>query len=82
MDHELSCQEFVELITEYLEGALTADNRTRFEMHVHHCEGCATYVDQMRQTIALMGKLTEGHISEQAKANVLRAFADWKREGH
>jgi anti-sigma factor RsiW len=50
----MTCQELVELVTDYLEGALPPDDAERFEAHVASCEGCETYVEQMKSTIALM----------------------------
>ena len=49
---QLSCQELVELVTDYAENALSVEDRTRFEEHLGICEGCRNYVDQMRATVA------------------------------
>src|SRR5690348_8905597 len=49
----LTCREFVELATEYLEGTMSDEDRSRFEQHLAICPGCVTYVEQMRQTISL-----------------------------
>ena len=57
---ELTCQELVELVTGYLEGVLTPEDRARFERHLSLCPGCVTYVDQFRETISLTGALREG----------------------
>ncbi|HLH26721.1 MAG TPA: zf-HC2 domain-containing protein, partial [Chloroflexota bacterium] len=75
----LSCQELVELVTDYLEDRLPPTERERFETHLALCEGCQTYVDQIRATIALAGRLTEDAITPQAKEALLGAFRDWKR---
>ena len=55
----LSCQELVELVTDYLEDRLPPAERERFEGHLALCPGCDTYVEQMRETIRLTGELTE-----------------------
>ena len=55
---ELSCQELVELVTDYLEGALPAELHDRFERHIAHCSGCQAYLEQMRATIRATGALT------------------------
>ncbi len=78
-EQELTCRELVELITEYLEGTLSSEERERFEAHLATCRGCRTYLEQMRQTITLLGRLTEETISEEAKEEFLRAFRAWKR---
>ena len=55
---QISCIELVELVTEYLENAMTPEARAQFEEHVGTCNGCAAYVDQLRETIRLVGRLT------------------------
>ena len=74
----LACQELVELVSDYLEGALSDADRARFEAHIAGCDGCTTYVRQMRDTLALMGELTTESISPEAQADLLAAFRDWK----
>ena len=75
---ELSCRELVRLITDYLEGTLSVRDRRRFDRHLRGCDGCTTYVEQMRQTIRLCGTLTEQDISPAARAELLAVFRDWK----
>ncbi|HEX6458615.1 MAG TPA: zf-HC2 domain-containing protein [Thermoleophilaceae bacterium] len=75
----MSCREFVELVTDYLENALPADERQRFEEHLALCPGCVTYVDQIRQTVAATGTLREESIPPAARDELLAAFRDWKR---
>lgn len=76
---EMSCKELVELITDYLEGSLSAPERQRFEEHLDLCPGCRNYLDQMRQTIRTMGRLSEESLSPQARDQLLQVFRDWKR---
>lgn len=76
---ELACQELVEIITEYLEGALPDAERDRFEAHLEICEGCRRYLDQMRTTIQLMGRPTEDDLDPGAKDQLLQLFRDWNR---
>ena len=75
---ELSCRELVRLITDYLEGTLSVRDRRRFDRHLRGCDGCTTYVEQMRQTIRLAGTLTEQDISPAAREELLAVFRDWK----
>lgn len=56
---ELTCQELVELVTEYLEHTLPPIDVARFEAHLSGCTGCTNYVEQARRTIDLTGRLTE-----------------------
>jgi anti-sigma factor RsiW len=76
---ELSCQELVELVTDYLEGALPAELHARFEQHIAHCEGCTTHLEQMRATIAATGRLTPESVSPEAEAALLDAFRGWPK---
>ena len=75
----LTCREMVELVTEYLEGAMSAREMAIFEAHLSVCPGCTAYFEQMRQTIKLAGKLTEESITPQARDELLRVFRDWKK---
>lgn len=75
---ELSCRELVELITDYLEDALSADDRARFHRHLATCPHCRAYLDQMRLTIALTGQLSEDDLSPESRDALLEAFRAWK----
>ncbi|HEU5346445.1 MAG TPA: zf-HC2 domain-containing protein [Ktedonobacterales bacterium] len=75
---EMTCKQLVELVTAYFENALPTDECAAFDRHVGACPGCATYVEQMRQTIALVGGLREDDISPDAERNLLQAFRGWK----
>ena len=55
---EIVCIQFVEVVTDYLEGAMTRDERARFESHLAACDGCTRYLEQIRATVALSGRLT------------------------
>jgi anti-sigma factor RsiW len=74
----MTCQELVELITEYLEGALSEYDLARFQQHLRSCDGCETYLEQMRLVIRALGRLTEESIYGAAKQVLLVAFRDWK----
>ena len=76
---EMVCQELVELVTEYLEGALAPADRARFEAHLAICEGCVNYVSQMRQTIEAVHELRPEHVEATAPDDLLAAFRSWKR---
>jgi anti-sigma factor RsiW len=74
---QLSCQELVELVTDYLEGALPLEEHERVERHLGICRGCHTYVEQFRQTIELTGRLTVEDVSPEAELALLEAFRAW-----
>jgi anti-sigma factor RsiW len=75
----LSCQELVELVTDYLEGALDERDRRAFDHHLVVCPGCRTYVEQLRTTIQLTGTITPADLTKDAETSLLQAFRDWKR---
>jgi anti-sigma factor (TIGR02949 family) len=76
---EISCQEIVELVTDYLEGALPRSERKAFEEHLAGCPHCTNYLDQMRQTMRLTGRLTEEALEPELRAKLLDAFRDFRR---
>jgi anti-sigma factor RsiW len=78
---ELTCQEVVELVTDYLEGRLEARERLLFEEHIAFCDWCVAYLAQFRETIRLTGKIREEDIAPAAREQLLRAFRDWRRVG-
>jgi anti-sigma factor RsiW len=73
------CQEVVRLASEYLEGTMGADEATAFEVHLNFCDGCFRFVDQLRETAATVGALSDEQISAELRARLLVAFRDWKR---
>jgi anti-sigma factor RsiW len=66
-------------VTDYLEGALAPEERTRFELHLVICPGCAAYVRQLRGTLGAAGRLSEESLPPEPRDRLLRAFRDWKR---
>jgi len=73
----LPCQQLVELVTDYLEGALPPADRERFDSHIAGCDGCTAYLEQMRTTITLTGRLRREDIAPDALAALLRSFRGW-----
>ena len=73
----LSCQELVELVTDYLEGALEPADQQRFDAHIVGCSGCTTYLEQLRLTIRLTGTVTTDDLTPDAERALLAAFSDW-----
>jgi anti-sigma factor RsiW len=75
----IRCAELVEVISDYLEGALPPNQRKEVEYHLARCPGCANYVEQMRQTIRLSGKLKEEPIPEDVSSRMVEAFRGFVR---
>jgi anti-sigma factor RsiW len=78
---EISCQEIVELVTDYLEGTLPRGEAKAFEAHLAGCPHCTNYLDQMRQAMKLTGRLTEEALEADFRAGLLEAFRDFRRAG-
>jgi anti-sigma factor RsiW len=74
----MTCRELVQVITDYLEGALSRRDRRRFDRHLRECDGCTVYVEQMRETIRLVGALREDDLAPAAREELLEVFRDWK----
>lgn len=73
----LPCVEVVEIVTDYLEGALSPELRARFERHIAGCDGCEAYLEQMRTTIRVSGALGEQDVPLEARERFRQAFRDW-----
>jgi anti-sigma factor RsiW len=77
----ITCREFVELATNYLEGKLPEPDRERFEDHLALCPGCQVYMEQLHATLRALGRIPEDSLSADAREELLHAFRDWKSPG-
>jgi anti-sigma factor RsiW len=77
---DLVCREVVEVVSEYLDGGMSPQDRARFERHLRECPYCAIYVDQMRAAIAALGRLPEDPLSPERRRQLVAAFRDWRAE--
>jgi anti-sigma factor RsiW len=75
----ISCQEVVELVTDYLERALPPDDLARFEHHLTLCDGCVAYVDQIRMTVAAVGRIGEEDVPPETREGLVAAFREFRR---
>ena len=76
----LACREMVELITDYLEGALPRSQRRRFDAHLAGCEHCTEYLAQMRATIRLTGRLRADDLTPEMTREFAEIYRRWKDE--
>ncbi|GAB3235619.1 zf-HC2 domain-containing protein [Mycolicibacterium hippocampi] len=78
MSHEdMACDELVELVTAYLDGSLDPDTRVRFDEHLLECDGCASYLQQFRSTVATLGAVGDEEIEPGFRRKLLDAFKNW-----
>ena len=76
---DLTCRELVELVTDYLDDILPRQTRDRFEEHLRACEGCATYLDQLRILLRACGQLRDEWVARPVLGSLREALAAWKR---
>ena len=74
----IECRDLVELLTDYLEGAMPETDRARLEEHLAGCDGCTRYLEQMRITIRLTGMLSEDAIPREGRQQLLGVFRAWR----
>jgi anti-sigma factor RsiW len=77
----IECRELVELVTDYLEGALDPGTRVELEAHLQLCPGCAEYVRQMEVTLRMVGSVPLDNLSEATKADLIATFRDFRPAG-
>jgi anti-sigma factor RsiW len=80
MNGEITCEELVELVTEYLEGALTPAARERVERHLAGCDGCRAHLEQVRGVLRVAGALPPERLSEGAEDELVTSFLSWANE--
>jgi anti-sigma factor RsiW len=77
----LVCQQVVELVTDYLEDALSAADRKRFDKHLAGCPHCTEYLAQMRETIRLAGRITPEDLTPDMRSDLTDLYRRWQAEG-
>jgi anti-sigma factor RsiW len=78
--HTLTCQQAVDLVTGYLEGALTRSQRRRFETHLAGCPNCPEYLAQMRAVIALAGSITPDDLTPRMRSEFISLYRRWRAD--
>ena len=77
---DVVCQQAVELVTDYLEGALSRADRRRYETHLAGCPHCTEYLAQMRKTIELTGTLTPDDLTPQMQDDFIALYRQWRAD--
>ena len=75
------CQHVVEMVTDYLEGAMAAADRRRLEAHLPGCRHCTEYLAQIRETIRLAGRVTKEDLTPQMRTELTDLYRRWRTEG-
>ena len=76
--NDIVCRQAVELVTDYLEGALSRRDRRRFESHLRACPNCTAYLEQIRITIALSGAVGTDELSPEARRDLSELYRQWR----
>jgi hypothetical protein len=80
-DAEMTCREFVELVTEYIEGALSEERRSALHAHIDECGGCSEYLRQMQLTIRALGDLPlDRALAGGTREAAMAAFREFQAE--
>jgi anti-sigma factor RsiW len=74
------CQQAVELVTDYLESSLSRSGRRRFEAHLADCPNCTEYLEQMRATIRLAGRVTPDDLTPQMRDDLIDLYRQWRSD--
>jgi predicted anti-sigma-YlaC factor YlaD len=77
---DLACQQAVELVTDYLEGALSRRERRRLETHLRACPNCRAYLEQIKMTIRLTGTVEPDDLTPEARADLTDLYRRWRAE--
>jgi predicted anti-sigma-YlaC factor YlaD len=76
----ITCRELVELVTDYLDGALGPEETARMDEHLKLCGPCSTYVEQIRTTAGLAAVATAELELRPDRSELLRAFTEFRRD--
>jgi anti-sigma factor RsiW len=77
---DFPCNEFVEKVTDYLDGAMLPDDARRLEEHLAVCDGCESVLEQFRVILRITGQLGTGHVEALSPAQrepLMHAFRKW-----
>jgi anti-sigma factor RsiW len=76
----LVCRQVVELVTDYLDGSLPRSQRRRFEAHLAGCPHCTEYLEQMRATIRLAGRIAAEDLTPEMEHDLTDVYRRWRAE--
>lgn len=78
-DNGPTCREVLDVLTEYLEGALAPVEHARVAAHLEECDGCERFLNQLTSTVAATGALREDAVPDDVRERLLTAFRTWRR---
>ena len=75
---DLVCREAVELMSDYVEGALSKQDSVRLEAHLAGCPHCTRYLEQIRATISAAGHVEPDDLPEETVDDLVALFRSWR----
>ena len=76
---DVTCREIVQIVNDYVEGALPVDEREAVELHLNLCDGCTDYLQQLRVSIALTGEVPAEALPPELEEELCFAFRSFQR---
>lgn len=80
-DASITCGRAVELVTAYLDGALSTDDQMRFETHLLYCPNCVEHVQHVRATIRATGRLRTNDLDPRVRTDLIDLYRRWRAGG-
>ena len=77
---DLACRQAVELVTDYLEGALSRRQRRRFERHLRGCENCSRYLEQIRVAVQLTGRIAPEPLDPATRDDLIELYRRYRAD--
>jgi len=77
---DLVCRDAVELVTDYLEGALSPRDRARLDAHLAVCPHCSEYLAQMRRTLDALGRIEADELEPHVADELVALYRRWQSE--
>lgn len=75
---DITCRQAVALVTDYLEGNLAREDRSRFEAHLAECASCAEHLKQIQVTVAVMGRVRDEDLDPLAREDLMHLYRRWR----
>jgi len=78
--HDITCRQAVALMTDYLDGALSEDDRALVEAHLGECDACAEHLRQIRITVSVTGRIRDEDLNPRARADLMDLYRRWQAD--
>jgi hypothetical protein len=76
--HDVTCKQVVGLVTDYLDGTLSPNDRARFEAHLSLCDPCVEHIKQIRVAIGVTGRVGDDDLDRLAREDLMALYRRWR----